>query len=61
MTDLYTRLSLRDRLELLAFEAELASFPRSLILALWEGIDLLKCVSTSASVSDETPHPRRPE
>ncbi len=34
----YAKLSLRDRLELLAFEAELAGFPRSLIQVLGEAI-----------------------
>lgn len=37
--DPYAGLSFRDRLELLAFEAELACFPRSLIQALWQAID----------------------
>ena len=35
------RLSLQDRLELLAFEARLADFPESLIQAAWGAIDLL--------------------
>jgi hypothetical protein len=32
---------LSDRLQLLAFEAELAHLPRSLIAALWEALDSL--------------------
>jgi hypothetical protein len=32
---------LRNRLELLAFEAKLAGLPRPLIAALWEAIDCL--------------------
>ncbi|MGH7498687.1 MAG: hypothetical protein ACREL3_07540 [Gemmatimonadales bacterium] len=36
--DPYAGLSLPDRLELLAFEAELAGFPRSLIQGLWQAI-----------------------
>ena len=39
--DPYARLSLRSRLELLAFEAELERFPRSLITAVWEAVDRL--------------------
>jgi hypothetical protein len=35
----YARLSLRDRLELLAFEARLAGLPESLIQAVWEVIE----------------------
>jgi hypothetical protein len=35
----YSVWPLRDRLELLAFEAELAGIPRRLIAALWEAID----------------------
>lgn len=38
--DPYARWSLSDRLQMLAFEAELAHLPRSLIAALWEAIDL---------------------
>ena len=37
--DPYTSLSLSDRFQLLAFEAELAHLPRSLISALWEVMD----------------------
>ena len=37
--DPYAGCSLSDRLQLLAFEAELAKFPRGLIAALWEAID----------------------
>jgi hypothetical protein len=36
--DPYAGWSLSDRLQLLAFEAELAHLPRSLIAALWEGL-----------------------
>jgi hypothetical protein len=31
----------QDRLQMLAFEAELAHLPRSLIGAIWEALDLL--------------------
>jgi len=34
--DPYTGWSLYDRLQMLAFEAELANLPRSLIVAIWE-------------------------
>ena len=37
--DPYARWSLSDRLQMLAFEAELAQLPRGLIAALWEAID----------------------
>ena len=37
--DPHVRLSLRSRLEMLAFGAELAGFPRSLIDAVWEAVD----------------------
>jgi hypothetical protein len=40
----YSRWSLRDRLELLASEAELVELPRPLITALWEAIELLACL-----------------
>ena len=33
--------SLSDRLQMLAFEAELAHLPRSLIAAIWEALDRL--------------------
>ncbi len=39
--DPYANLPLIDRLQMLAFEAELAYLPRSLISAIWETIDLL--------------------
>jgi hypothetical protein len=35
----FARWPLRDRLELLAFEAELARIPQQLIAAPWEAID----------------------
>jgi hypothetical protein len=37
--DPYAGLTLSDRLQLLAFEAELAHLPRSLISAIWEALD----------------------
>lgn len=37
--DLYSRWSLSDRLQMLAFEAELTRLPRSLIEAVWEMVD----------------------
>jgi hypothetical protein len=39
--DPYAGWSLTDRFQLLAFEAELAHLPRSLIAAVWEVIDTL--------------------
>jgi hypothetical protein len=42
MIELLTRLSTADRLELLAFDAELRRLPRPLIEALWAGVDALK-------------------
>jgi hypothetical protein len=36
--DPYASLSLRDRLQMLAFEAQLAQLPPSLVSALWEVI-----------------------
>jgi hypothetical protein len=39
----FARWPLRDRLELLAFEAELAQLPRPLIAALWDAIDRVNC------------------
>jgi hypothetical protein len=38
--DPYSHLSFSDRLQLLAFEAELAYLPRSLIAAAWEAFDI---------------------
>lgn len=43
-SDPYARFSLADRLQMLAFEAELAHLPRSPIAAIWtalESVDLL--------------------
>jgi hypothetical protein len=40
--DPYAGWSLSDRLQLLAFEAELARLPRSLIAAVWEAYDSLE-------------------
>ena len=37
----YSGWPLRDRLELLAFDARLAGVPPTLLEALWEAIDLL--------------------
>jgi hypothetical protein len=37
----YSGWSLRDRLELLAFEARLAGLPLALVTALWEALDRL--------------------
>ena len=39
--DPYAGWPLSDRLQLLAFEAELAGFPRSLIAAIWTALDEL--------------------
>ena len=54
----YASLSVRDRLELLAFEARLAGFPESLIQAAWEAVDALPW-STSAPRSARPPRIRR--
>jgi hypothetical protein len=42
MFDLLLRLSPADRLELLAFDAELRRLPRPLIEAIWAGVDAVK-------------------
>lgn len=39
--DPYARWPVSDRLQLLAFEAELAHLPRSLIAAIWTALDRL--------------------
>ena len=39
--DPYVSWSLSDRLEMLAFEAELAHLPRSLVAAIWTALDSL--------------------
>ena len=53
--DPYAGWSLSDRLQLLAFEAELAHLPRSPIAALWEVIDTVQATyhqtSTKRDVS----------
>jgi hypothetical protein len=38
-SDPYADWSLSDRLQMLAFEAELAHLPHSLICAIWEALD----------------------
>jgi hypothetical protein len=43
----YSGWPLRDRLELLAFEAELARIPRPLIAALWDSSSTAVCTSAS--------------
>jgi hypothetical protein len=51
--DPYINLPLRARIQLLAFEAELAHLPRSLIAAIWtafENLDSLSGVLESSSV-----------
>ena len=40
-SDPYACWSLSDRLQMLAFEAELAHLPRSLIAAIWTALDSL--------------------
>jgi hypothetical protein len=50
--DPYAGWSLSDRLQLLAFEAELAKLPRGLIAALWDAIDRVRkspCVIAEGS------------
>jgi hypothetical protein len=56
--DPYSHLSLPDRLQLLAFEAELAHLPRSLVAAIWIALDslgparvCLGCKISTSSVS----------
>ena len=39
--DPYAGWSLSDRLQMLAFEAELAHLPRSLLAAIWEALESL--------------------
>lgn len=52
MLEPYIKLSLADRLQLLAFEAELAHLPRSLITALWNVFDRFHVMD------DPSPHER---
>jgi hypothetical protein len=53
----YAGLSVRDRPELLAFDARLAGVPPALLEALWEAIDLLRVdVTPEADLQTE---PRR--
>jgi hypothetical protein len=51
-TDPYASWSLSDRLQMLAFGAELAHLPRSLITAIWEALDSLdsKCPEHAAEL-----------
>ena len=49
--DHYAGWSLSDRLQMLAFEAELGHLPRSLIAALWEAID-----GQAEEIVRESPH-----
>jgi hypothetical protein len=52
----FQRLALREQLELLAFEAELAKMPRPFVAAFWEAIarvDHAKVVDTCRTVSAE--------
>jgi hypothetical protein len=44
MPDLLDRLSPADRLQLLAFDAELRRLPRPFIEALWAGVDAVQPV-----------------
>ena len=50
--DPYAGWSLSDRLQLLAFEAELAHLPRSLIAALWEAIDTSVVAQSNVTVKN---------
>jgi hypothetical protein len=43
--DWWARFARQDRLDLLAFEEELAKLPRPLIAALWEEIDRVSCLT----------------
>src|SRR6476659_20298 len=47
--DPYAGLLLRDRIQLLVFEAELAHFPRSLISAVWQAFDSLSAMTWKPS------------
>ena len=47
--DPYFGWSLSDRLELLAFEAELARLPRGLIAALWQAIHAVQATDLRPS------------
>ena len=55
--DPYVGWSLSDRLQLLAFEAELARLPRGLITALWEAIDLVRVCPVPSQNSSIWAHP----
>ena len=43
--DPYANWPLSDRLQMLAFEAELAHLPRSLIAAIWTALDSLESLN----------------
>ena len=45
MLDLLDRLSPADRLQLLAFDAELRGLPRPFIAAIWAGVDAVRLVT----------------
>ena len=47
--DPYVGWSLSDRLQMLAFEAELAHVTRSLITAIWEALDSLDSLDSQRS------------
>ena len=49
MPDPYSHLALSLRLQLLAFEAELAHLPRSLISAVWEAFDTVSAMTWKPS------------
>jgi hypothetical protein len=51
--DPYFGWSLSDRLELLAFEAELARLPRGLIAALWQAIHAVQATYHRPSTKPE--------
>jgi hypothetical protein len=50
----YSGWSLRDRLELLAFDARLAGAPQVLIAALWEALNLLESRTNTRSAISRT-------
>jgi hypothetical protein len=56
LEDPYVGWSLSDRLQLLAFEAELAHLPRGLIVALWEAIDGVRGCSGGLARTGPRPH-----
>jgi hypothetical protein len=57
MLDLINRMSPRDRLHLLEFDAELRRQPRPLIAALWAGVDAVERLESAAASGSSDPKP----